>query len=335
MGPSSPTAPVISSTRANRRARVVGRKPCSARRHTHTVTATATAGTATATAGLLGRAHFGQEPSPSASAEGAGARSRTRDPNRPRREPTSGEGEARTGRPGAACRPEDGSSGRKGRIVAHLRKYPRARSRVRQGSGIAPRSSQGAHIVIQRCPSGVESGPRGDVSSGPCDSREQSYARGTAQWRGLRGAGSSRSVPWASPGRGRRHPAPVRARRRSGRRSDRTFRHSVHPRIGRSPGVHRVPAMIQGGMEASGPSGRRRTTPESSCGTPMHAASLTKGYGGNPPSGRSVSPPPRTGPFFCPASRTLLRPPGPGAPVTRSSPVRRPGAWHGGARSRA
>jgi hypothetical protein len=42
---------------------------------------------------------------------------------------------------------------------------------------------------------------------------------------------------------------------------------------------------------------RRRTAPESSCGTPMHAASLTKGYGGNPPSGRSVSPP-RTGPFF-------------------------------------
>ncbi len=34
----------------------------------------------------------------------------------------------------------------------------------------------------------------------------------------------------------------------------------------------------------------------------MHAASLTKGYGGNPPSGRSVSPP-RTGPIFlCPAA---------------------------------
>lgn len=35
----------------------------------------------------------------------------------------------------------------------------------------------------------------------------------------------------------------------------------------------------------------------------MHAASLTKGYGGNPPSGRSVSPP-RTGPFFVPARRS-------------------------------
>lgn len=44
-------------------------------------------------------------------------------------------------------------------------------------------------------------------------------------------------------------------------------------------------------------SGRRRTVSESSCVAPMHAASLTKGYGGNPPSGRSVSPP-RTGPFF-------------------------------------
>ncbi|BBC33265.1 hypothetical protein SGFS_045590 [Streptomyces graminofaciens] len=34
----------------------------------------------------------------------------------------------------------------------------------------------------------------------------------------------------------------------------------------------------------------------------MHAASLTKGYGGNPPSGRSVSPP-RTGPFFVRTTR--------------------------------
>ncbi|TDT38081.1 hypothetical protein EV562_10595 [Streptomyces sp. BK208] len=181
---------------------------------------------------------------------------------------------------------------------------------VSRGCGITPRSSQGAHIVIQRCPSRVESGPPGDVSSDPCDSREQSYARGTAQWRGLRGAGSSRSAPSASPGRGRRHPASVRARHRTGRRSDRTVRHSVHPRIGRSPGVHRVPATIKGGTGASVPSGCRRTTPESSCGTPMHAASLTKGYGGNPPSGRSVSPP-RTGPFFCPVSGTLLCTPWP------------------------
>ncbi len=65
-------------------------------------------------------------------------------------------------------------------------------------------------------------------------------------------------------------------------------------------------------------SGRRRTVSESSCVAPMHAASLTKGYGGNPPSGRSVSPP-RTGPFFharFPALRRTLprRPPPDAAP---------------------
>ncbi|GHE95158.1 hypothetical protein GCM10018789_25380 [Streptomyces werraensis] len=46
----------------------------------------------------------------------------------------------------------------------------------------------------------------------------------------------------------------------------------------------------------------------------MHAASLTKGYGGNPPSGRSVSPP-RTGPFFLPAVRHPSCPPSGTAPV--------------------
>lgn len=60
------------------------------------------------------------------------------------------------------------------------------------------------------------------------------------------------------------------------------------------------------------PPRRRHPTAESSCGAPMHTASLTKGYGGNPPSGRSVSPP-RTGPFFCareqPAPRRRERPP--------------------------
>ncbi|CAL9438960.1 hypothetical protein SUDANB13_02183 [Streptomyces sp. enrichment culture] len=61
-------------------------------------------------------------------------------------------------------------------------------------------------------------------------------------------------------------------------------------------------------------SGRRRTVSESSCVAPMHAASLTKGYGGNPPSGRSVSPP-RTGPFFLPAVRRPSCPPSGTAPV--------------------
>ncbi len=49
-------------------------------------------------------------------------------------------------------------------------------------------------------------------------------------------------------------------------------------------------------------SGRRRTVSESSCVALMHAASLTKGYRGNPPSGRSVSPPTDRPVFSCPLS---------------------------------
>ncbi len=48
-------------------------------------------------------------------------------------------------------------------------------------------------------------------------------------------------------------------------------------------------------------SGRRRTTPESSCVASMHAASLTKGYGGNPP--RAGPYPPTDRPVFVPATR--------------------------------
>lgn len=65
----------------------------------------------------------------------------------------------------------------------------------------------------------------------------------------------------------------------------------------------------------------RRSTAESSCGTPMHAASLTKGYGGNPPSGRSVSPP-RTGPFYVPGLHPPLARPPRGAPDEAPSPAR-------------
>lgn len=50
----------------------------------------------------------------------------------------------------------------------------------------------------------------------------------------------------------------------------------------------------------------------------MYAASLTKGYGGNPPSGRSVSPP-RTGPFFVPTSGPTL------PPVSQLTPLNDPG----------
>jgi hypothetical protein len=46
----------------------------------------------------------------------------------------------------------------------------------------------------------------------------------------------------------------------------------------------------------------------------MHTASLTKGYGGNPPSGRAAFPPPRTGPFFVPANPT-------GSPAVTVPPV--------------
>lgn len=71
------------------------------------------------------------------------------------------------------------------------------------------------------------------------------------------------------------------------------------------------------------PSRRRRPTPESSCGAPMHTPSLTKGYGGNPPSGRSVSPP-RTGPFFLARTRAPL-PAGAGVTTRRAhaAPPRR------------
>ncbi len=54
----------------------------------------------------------------------------------------------------------------------------------------------------------------------------------------------------------------------------------------------------------------------------MHAGALTKGYGGSPPSGRSVSPP-RTGPFFVPRPTTVSARPsrtpacGVGAPSRR------------------
>src|SRR5690242_12624508 len=51
----------------------------------------------------------------------------------------------------------------------------------------------------------------------------------------------------------------------------------------------------------------------------MHAASLTKGYGGNPPSGRSVSPP-RTGPFFVPP-RPTPPPPRPAPPCAPLTPA--------------
>jgi len=87
----------------------------------------------------------------------------------------------------------------------------------------------------------------------------------------------------------------------------------------RSTAKRRVQAMILGrfGPEWAVPGLPRccRATSESSCGTAMRAASLTKGYGGNPPSGRSVSPP-RTGPFFLPAFGRPVRGPDLGGGAT-------------------
>lgn len=155
------------------------------------------------------------------------------------------------------------------------------------------------------------------VDSKPGNSREQSCAGGTAQWRGLRGT---------------RPLAGSRAAVMSGRQSGESATARGRPRVKRAfaagspvggmpghvtrvgPKVRQILRILSRGArfpcvcalfrpQASperGPprsSPRRRAAPESSCGTPMHAASLTKGYGGNPPSGRSVSPP-RTGPFY-------------------------------------
>ncbi len=61
---------------------------------------------------------------------------------------------------------------------------------------------------------------------------------------------------------------------------------------------------------------RRRTAPESSCGTPMRAASLTKGYGGNPPLG-PVRLPPTDRPVFL-GSAGRLEPP---AGTFHSAPI--------------
>ncbi|NHI07460.1 hypothetical protein STPH2_2824 [Streptomyces sp. KO7888] len=107
-------------------------------------------------------------------------------------------GEAGTGGVAAGVRVScRGPSGRKGRTFANIRACGR---RVRNQPPI-----------LTGCPhrySPVSSSGRIRAARsrkfGPGNSREQSYARGTAQWRGLRGAGSSPGVPVASPGRGKR-----------------------------------------------------------------------------------------------------------------------------------
>lgn len=161
------------------------------------------------------------------------------------------------------------------------------------------RSGPHASVSTLLCPR-VASRPKRHVSSDQGNSREQSCAVGTAQWRGLRGAFLHVHGPHRRQAgvRGPRHPPgrPPSTFRRTAAQVRRTPR--ISPRPTRNPCKSAV--FQPWGSPEKGPRRpptRRRSIPESSCGTPMHAASLTKGYGGNPPSGRSVSPP-RTGPFF-------------------------------------
>lgn len=220
-----------------------------------------------------------------------------------------------------------GCSGRKPHTFANIRS-------VAAGCQNSRRSSQGSHIVIHRCPPRVESEPFGHVGS-------DQVIRVSKATRVAPRSGGGCAVPGQVRMRRWRHPdggcgAPFRGVPPSagseGRRASfvTSLTRLTRGSVARS-GVHRDVAMIRAGIRASAASGRCRATSESSCGTPMHAASLTKGYGGNPPSGRSVSPPHGPARFsvlvFCPLPA--------GAAVTRSSPVRRPVSWHGGACSRA
>lgn len=138
----------------------------------------------------------------------ARARRPSHGPPRPRHEAVSGKA-ARVVRSVArrtlrhhrcvAC-PEQGSSGRMG---TPSQTAAQTTACVEGGWGTAHPSSQGFHIVIHRCPSRLDSAPPDHVSSVPGNSREQSCACGTAQWRGLRGAGSSGGPPGESPGGGK------------------------------------------------------------------------------------------------------------------------------------
>lgn len=191
----------------------------------------------------------------------------------------------------------------------------------------SPRSPPRFHSVPTSLPLSLHVDPTARVSSDQGNSREQSCAGGTAQWRGLRGAAMSHPLP--SSRRSQRG-------RPSGGRPDNTPR--------RPQGASNPLDLPVGGhfpwdsaanrpcgtpeSSVSTPSGRRQTTPESSDDAPMHAASLTKGYGGNPPSGRSVSPP-RTGPFFLPRTSPTCRAPQaaasrrPGVPASRGHAANR------------
>lgn len=177
------------------------------------------------------------------------------------------------------------------------------------GYAITRRSSQGFHIVIHRCPLRVENALPGRVSSEPGNSREQSCARGTAQWRGLRGAGSTAgpgaaaagptagpapvkpAVRVVSPGRGKRASAPSR---RSADTAAPLQPHAHHRPPGDTRRFGHRSGRNKGFRGHPGVAGRLRRVVVARRCTQHH---LRRVMVETPPRA-GPSPPPRTGPFF-------------------------------------
>lgn len=146
--------------------------------------------------------------------------------------------------------------------------------------------------------------PKRHVSSRQGNSREQSCAVAPCSGGGC-AVPISCQVSRQAPCRGRvTHPGDTRMGRRTA---------AYRPRSGHRPAMNRPCVTLR--RATPRPSARCRSISESSCGTPMHPPALTKGYGGNPPSGRSVSPP-RTGPFSCPPTGGGVAPVAPNSPPT-------------------
>lgn len=201
------------------------------------------------------------------------------------------------------------------------------------------------------------------------NSREQSCACGTAQWRGLRGAGSSGRTPHASPGRGTGgleggplvtpltcesavYSLCIRCvpggRPRFGHDSGRNGRFRGHLRVaGRLRRVVVARRCTHHHL--------RRVMVETPLGPVRIPPTDRPVFSARPRVRPRIRPARPACPSAAPPSRvptgSLRAPCGPqpapyrlrtgsvrapcGTPVTRSSPVRPPGSWHGGARSRA
>lgn len=193
------------------------------------------------------------------------------------------------------------------------------RSRLDRSPGDSP---QGFHIVIGTARLHVPASRK----FGQGNSREQSCAA-------VPRSGGGCAVPglWGLTALRRQGRVRGRGRPSGGTEGDTPGALQTHQTLGISPHLRRntrQSALFRPWAAPESPlprpPRRRHPTAESSCGAPMHAASLTKGYGGNPPSGRSVSPP-RTGPFFCareqPAPRRRERPPRRPASPSLSAPA--------------